>query len=450
MTNLPAAAEPRHTRGGAGGARPDRAARRSGQWVKYPARVVFDADSYAPADTRVYGKINALAQRGLATASMENIASYLGISKSGAERAARRLSRPAPTDGVTELFTRRRTHKVTGTGQTADRWCRTVAPGEAYLWAPVLAADTLSGTLHRLYLALRHAHIHGHHPTLAELARVLRHHGGARAGQPLADESISRLLDDLEATGWITIGRRGGYRGRHLITVHDHPIHPTGPTPTPHTDDGSGPDLAAGSLASKEDQHSPDDDAQAGGPIRRRRTTGSTAVDNSPPRAAASALPAAYTGPGLQLSPRVTDVLAPVRHLLPDIRPYVLRRIAHEIGRQLDAGTTPERLRTRLTHRYATTDPVRDPGRWILGAGLPRHGCGLPHCESGTLLTPWAPPAPCHVCREPGARPPDGAPDRPPPDQPAPGSPATADPRPPDPTTWCTCPDCHPPAAPAA
>lgn len=143
-----------------------------------------------------------------------------------------------------------------------------------------------------------------------------------------------------------------------------------------------------------------------------------------------------YTGPGLQLAPRVVDVLDPVRHLLPGIRPYLLRRIAAEIGRQLDTGTTTvDRLRTRLTHRYATTTPVRDAGRWILGAGLPRHGCQLPYCESGVLLTPWAPPQPCHVCGEPGAQPPSGTP----PDRHPPARPRTA--------TWCTCPDCRPPAA---
>jgi hypothetical protein len=77
----------------------------------------------------------------------------------------------------------------------------------------------------------------------------------------------------------------------------------------------------------------------------------------------------------------------------------VLRRIAHEIGRQLAAGTGAERLTARLTSRWASTEAPRggDVGRWILGAGLVRRGCGLEACESGTT---WHTGQPCPVCHD--------------------------------------------------
>ncbi|MEW2636436.1 hypothetical protein AB0903_33570 [Streptomyces sp. NPDC048389] len=400
------AAEPRHSSGGAGGAR-------RGQWVKYPLRVVTDAEAYAPGDTNFYGKVKALSKGRRATASMEKMAGYLDWSKSTGERAGRRLGRPAPTDGVVELFTKRNTHKITGTGQTAERWCRDLDKGEPFVWGPVLAADTLRGLLHRLYLGLRYATVIKHHqPTLAELAQLLRHHGGKRAGQPLAEASVSRLLDELEALGWITVDRRAGYRGRHAITVHDHPVHPVDePEPTPDPGDGSGPDLGDGSLAYKEDQGLNDlEKTRAGGSIRRRRDTGSRAVDTFGNPIA----PPPYTGPQLTLSPRIWHVLEPVRHLLPGISPYLMRRIAREIGHQLDTYATPQRLRARLTARTASAmaDDIRDPGRWLLGAALPRWGCGLADCETGVL---WTTGHHCHVCADIRADRRTGHPPHPPP-----------------------------------
>lgn len=106
-----------------------------------------------------------------------------------------------------------------------------------------------------------------------------------------------------------------------------------------------------------------------------------------------------YTGPELQLSPRVWAVLEPVRYLLPAISPYLLRRAAREIGRQLDTYADIERLcaRVRARHNTVTGGEIRDPGAWLLGAALPRHGCGLHECEGGVL---WTTGRRCLVCDE--------------------------------------------------
>lgn len=390
MTSLPAAA-PRQDTGPVVGD----GDRRYGQRVRYPMRIV--TGEYEDVDTSVYGKVAALAQRGRSTASVRLIAEYAGISKSAAERALGRLTKPGGRDQVTEILVRRRTHAITGTGQTAERWCRPVnALREAWVWAPVLAADTLRPRLHRLYLALRYAEKTRRIPTLAELGELLRHRSGPRARQPLHEGTVSRLLRALEAAGWISVGRRAGYRGRHSITTHDHPIHEP---LTPCTDDGSGPDLGDGSLATKEDQGLDDcEKGPAGGPFRRRRETGSRAVDN-PGDTPSQGKVRPYSGPELQLSPRVSLVLGPVRHLLPGIRPYLLRRAAREIGRQLDTYATPERLYARLQARSNAVlcADIRDPGAWLLGAALPCHGCGLDDCESGRL---WSTGRACEVCAD--------------------------------------------------
>ncbi|MFE7966157.1 hypothetical protein ACFU0X_24495 [Streptomyces cellulosae] len=406
MTALPAASvEPRRTRGGAGGAG-------RGQWVKYPLRVVIDAEAYAPSDTNFYGKVKALSKGRRATASMEKITGYLGQSKSTGERAARRLGAPAPTDGVQELFTKRKTHKVTGTGQTAERWCRDLERGEPYVWGPVRAADSLTGNEHRLYLGLRYATVvKGHQPTLGELAQLLRHHGGKHAGRPLAEASVARLLDRLAALGWISLDKRAGYRGRHLITVHDDPVQSVAePEATPDPGDGSGPDLADGSPAYKEDQQLNDSrNTQERGAFRRRRDDRkwvAEPVDNLPPASVAPdtfrSRPArpAYTGPQMTLSPRVWAVLAPVRDLLSDVSPYLVRRIAREIGRQLDTGIWADDIRDQLQRMRAwtPTEELTDPGRWLIGAVLPvRSRCGRTGCHWGYLAYTGTP---CKACAE--------------------------------------------------
>lgn len=388
---------------------------RQRQRVRYPLRIV--TGPYADVDTNVYGKVAALSQRGRGTASVEKIASFLGLGVSSVKKALGRLSREAGDDLVAEVLVRRRTHPVSGTGQTAERWVRPVDErGEAWVWAPVLAADTLRPRLHRLYLALRYAERTRHQATLAELGQLLHHRGGERAGQPLHETTVSRLVDELAAAGWISVDRRGGYRGRHLIVTHDHPLRPaTAPAPTPCTEGPSGPDLEGPSPAYKEDLELTDPEkAHERLPSRRRRDTGSRAVDN-PGRDTASP---PYTGPGLQLPPRVWAVLAPVRHLLPGASPYLLRRAAREIAAQLDTYATVERLYARLTARSAgvMTEEIRDPGAWLLAAVRPRRECSLADCEDGVM---WLTGKRCGVCDELRADRRTGHPPHPGPERPA-------------------------------
>lgn len=409
MTRPPAAsaAEPRHDRrGGAGGVG-------RGQWVRYPLRVVVDTVAYADADTKIYGKVKALSKNRPCEASVAKLAQFTGLSESAMEKGLRRLSRPAPTDGVTEATRRQRSHKGTGTGRTNERTTRALEEGERYIDAPVRAADTLRGTLHRLYLLLRYTTRVEHRDlTLAEIGQALRHHGGKHAGEPLHEGTAAHLLDELEGAGWITQDKRAGYRGRHQITVHDDPVHlvdqpddtPTPPaTPAPSTPDaeyGAGPDLECGAPAYKEDQELTDVEnnpptAVLG--IRRRRPTGGgarDAVDTFGRRAGLDLTPAAWR--------TVWSVLDPVRHELGPLTGWEWERLVHDVLRRL-ADETPERLRDRVQRRYTvmrTDDPDQPPAiegfaRWLIGAALVRRGCENPDCETGTL---WSAGISCPAC----------------------------------------------------
>lgn len=413
MTHQPArAAEPRHSCGGAGGAA-------RGQWVRYPLRIVLDCEAYADADTKVYGKVKALSRGRRCEAAVEKIAAFVGLALSTVEKALSRLSRPAPSDGVIELYRRQRSHAVTGNGRTNERWCRDLEAGERYVSAPVLAADTLRGTTHRLYLLLRYAEVvEKRQLTLAEMGQALRHRSGGRKGQALAEAVVSRLLDELAGLGWIALDRRAGYRGRHLVTVHDHPVRPVDEEAvTPDAEGGAAPDLEGGALAYKEDHESLNDlekSATAGGAFRRRRDDRKwvaapvdTAGNGSP---VASVAPAtfrpraerpAYGGPPLGISVRVWAVLEPVRDLLPAAGDYAVRRAAREIGAQLDSGVLAEDIRDQV-QRLRTWTPsrdIRDPGRWLIGAVLPvRPGrCGTADCVHG--IQRWT-GLPCKACEE--------------------------------------------------
>ncbi|WP_168713539.1 hypothetical protein [Streptomyces sp. A0642] len=362
-------------------------------------------------------------------AEVATIAQYLGLSKTAVERALTQLN-TAGTDGIAEVITVRHTSRD-GEGESAERWVRTMDEDELFVWLPARAATSLPPRQLRLYAVIAYAQIRRMPLSLAELRDVVRHQYGDSAGEPLGERQVMRLLDELEDSGWITIHRRQGPRGRHAYEAHLRPLHPVlddvdeepaapaaaaaPASATPDIHDGSAPRTADGSPS--RDDHRTDRplmSAGVGGGIRRRRDAGSYGPAPADNPAGPTFRPAghgekrsnnsgatnpAYTGPGLQLSPRVWSVLEPVRHELPTIRPYVLRRIAHEIGRQLQAGAGAERLTARLTTRYASTDDPRrgDVGRWILGAGLVRRGCGLESCESGTT---WHTGERCPVCHD--------------------------------------------------
>ncbi|MET7648343.1 hypothetical protein ABZS83_32925 [Streptomyces sp. NPDC005426] len=435
-SGLLAAAEPRRIRGGAGGVRFNRPRRRSEQTVWIP-EALYRGNDFNDEAVAVYIKVAALdARRSYpgarrdqdpCTAGVEELAEMLGMSPSAVERGLTHLNRPGPNGAEPWLFTKQRTHRG-GDGQSAKRYARLVPRDQGALEIPVRVAEALTPRRLRAYLHLTRATAKGLPVTAAELAGELFHHAGESAGKPLSEKTGLRLLDDLEAAGWLTLGRRAGQRGRHAVTVNTSPLHPvTEPAPdalfpasellgpsAADNHDGVGPADHDGSLASKEDTSLTPDRRAGNLSIRRRRDTGSygpAPVDNSAGTTFRSAghgekrsnnggaADSGYTGPGLQLSPRVWCVLEPVRHELPTIRPYVLRRIAHEIGRQLQAGAGAERLTARLTTRYASTEAPRrgDVGRWILGSGLVRRGCGLESCESGTT---WHTGERCPVCHD--------------------------------------------------
>ncbi|MGW6292433.1 hypothetical protein [Streptomyces sp. NPDC055058] len=402
------------------------------QRVRVPLRVIVG--SYSDATVSVYVKIAALDRRTTGCeAGVTYLTGLLGLARSTIERALTELMRPDPGDDVVELTSRRRT-RPGGNGWTAVRRVRaTDYRREQGAWVPSRAAESLSPRQLRAYAALSYATATGTPITLPELARVLRHRSGAKAGLALATRSVRRILRDLEQLGWISVEHRAGYRGRNVYTVHDAP---SCPVLTADTGEGSGEDLGEGSLAYKE--HPPTDSPEeppAGGSIRRRRTTGSSAADLVPLPAAFARAPQA---PTVLFAPRiwqqVRHVLEPVQDLTGRLSPWVAGALTTEIARQLDEGQDAARLRARLEFRYASTREIRDPGRWLLGPGIVRRGCGLVACESGRI---WHTGQRCQVCADLAA---DGQ--RPPARPPGPRRPGY--PRPPG--RWHECEACRAPA----
>lgn len=419
MTRLPApAAEPRHNCGGAGGAgRAETLPPWHGQKVKLAKRV-WGCGHYSHGAVRYAAQLIALDQRGRrCRAKVATIAGYMGDGKRTAERHLAELHAPGP-DGTPEMEVIRHTAGG-GTGESAERRMRPVERGEHFAYVPVGAAKTLRPVLFVLYCALAYAEATSTPVTAAELAALLG----------VTERSARRLVNELQALGWITVDRRSGRQGRHEITVHDHPLHPVPDPPEVHSDGGSGADTDGGSLAIKEDTSLTDArSTEARGSFRRRRddrkwvpapvdTAGNT---SDVPAALRSAVrppePPVYAGPALTLHPRVWHVLAPVADLLPACTVFAVRRIAREIGRQLDTGIWPEDIRDQLTRMRAwtPTEDIHDPGRWLLGAVLPvRPGpCGMPDCHYGfTRYTGQ----PCKTCadtprgRRPRGRPPHTA-----------------------------------------
>jgi len=379
--------------------------------VRVPLRIVVGAQ-YRDSALSVYIKVAALAMRtDGCTAKVAVIAEYLGLSKSEAERGLRDLANPDEVDGLVEVVTTRRTLPG-GRGQSAHRTVRRAAEDEHFVWIPVRAADALSPRLLRLYALIAYAAVRTVPLSVGDLGAMLYHHSGKSAGTHLGERQAARLLEELGATGWATVHHREGLQGRHAYEAHRSPLQAVQLEDlAPDIHDGSGADASDGSLTSREDPRTdrPVTRTGVGGGIRRRRPTGSKPtppVDNSvslPLRRAGHDEKRSNTsGPGIgeaggHLTRRSWQVLEPVHHLLPGLSAWVLRRIDAEIGRQLAHGAGTERLTARLTARYASTETPRDPGRWILGAGLVRRGCHQPSCEGGTL---WHTGQPCLVCFE--------------------------------------------------
>jgi hypothetical protein len=405
VTRLPApAAEPRHSRGGAGSAaRAETVPAWYRQKVKVPKRV-WGSGSYSPGAVAYHAQITALAQRpDGCRASVATLAGYMGDAKRTAERYLAELAAPG-LDGIPELTSIRRTGSD-GDGETAERRTRSLARGEHFAYVSVLAVKTLRHPLFVLYCALAYAVATRTPVTAAELAELLG----------VTERSARRMTGELEGLGWITVHRRAGVHGRHLYEVHDQPLHPVPDDPTPpDTDGGSGAARGGGSLAIKEDPELTDErSTHRRGSFRRRRDDGKwvpptvDTVGNGQPDVPPAlqgrmrpCAPPAYAGPQLTLSPRVWSVLTPVRDLLPGISVFAVRRIAREIGRQLDDGIWPEEIRDQLQRLRAWTPDgdIRDPGRWLLGAVLPvRSRCGSPGCHWGFLAYTGMP---CKACAE--------------------------------------------------
>lgn len=409
-------AEPRHTGGGAGGAARGDEPSWYRQKVKIPRRL-WDGGRYSPGAVAYWAQITALGHReDGCRASVARLAEYLGDAKRTAERCLAELAAPGP-EGDPELTTVRRTASD-GDGETAERRTRAVTRAEQFALVPILAAKVLRRPLFVLYCALAYAVATRTPVTAAELAALL----------VVTERSARRMTDELEALGWITVHRRAGAHGRHEYDVHDTPLRLVDePEPRPDTDGGSGAHGAGGSLATKEDAGLTDvEKTGVGGSSAVGEVTVSSGppVDNSPSDSvtsvpagsavasvAATFRPAprtpvrpaerpAYAGPQLTLSPRVSAVLAPVADLLADVRPFVMRRIGLEIGRQLDAGIWADDIRDQLTRLRAWTpaEDLRDPGRWLLGAALPaRSRCERTDCYWGFEHHTGAP---CKACAE--------------------------------------------------
>ncbi|MCZ4611845.1 hypothetical protein O3S80_50490 [Streptomyces sp. Lzd4kr] len=413
--------------------RPRKRMRRSEQTVEVPERV-YRGPHYSDAFKKAWCKMAALDTDGNiehCNASVANMAAYTGLSKSSFERALTEGRRPGPDGGAPEFTTRRMTHRG-GLGRTAIREVRGVAYGERFVTVPVWIVDAAEPRELAAVLLVAHAEKDGHPLTAEELAGELFHHHGKSKGEPVSERTARRVIDACEAGGFLNVDRRGGYRGRHVLTVRDIPLEavpdapapppasepvPTGSAPCPDNHDGSGPDNGDGSLAIKEDSEvCTDGSTHRRGSFRRRRDDRKWVgppVDNSRPGSVASVAPAtfrpavrpperpAYAGPPLTLHPRVWAVLDPVADLLPAVSDFTVRRIAREIGRQLDTGVLAEDIRDQLSmlRRWTMREDIRDPAAWILGAGLRIRPswCGTADCVRGYQRYTGTP---CKACAE--------------------------------------------------
>lgn len=419
------------------------------QRVKVPWRLVESA-GYEDVTLAVYVKVKAL-QRPLegCEARVETIAGYLGLSAASVARGTRQLTRPAPGDDVVEMKSRRRTMPG-GRGTSATRWTRPITRTEPFVWIPVAAAEQLTPRQLRAYAVIAYAQARGTALTLPELAGFLRHHSGKKAGQTVSTTATAGIVDVLEASRWITVGRRTGHQGRHRFTAHTLP-----PAARPHGADGeaeeavdspehtegrdegarassqdgerSGPQVDERSLAYREsprtdsledagESFSPavgevqieevvENPPLASAPDVADRDTlalradANTTPTHEPPQRRTGPTLRTYDGPELTLSTRTWAVLEPVRSLMRRCNIWEQRRVAREAGCQLDQGMDAERLRRRLERRFAAASPseIRRPGGWLLAVALPRWGCGHLDCEEGVL---WSTGRRCVVCED--------------------------------------------------
>ncbi|MET7604915.1 hypothetical protein ABZS96_20790 [Streptomyces avermitilis] len=395
---------------------------------------LVESAHYADVALTVYMKIKALGQRPEGcTAGTAVLASYLGLSRSSVERGIAQLRRPGP-DGVIELPFNQRRSLPGGSGTTARRRVRPMWRDERFIWLPVAACEDLSPRELRAFAVLCFAQAQRIPLTEGELAGHLHHHSGARAGTALSVAAAGKVVDALESTGWITVLRRAGVRGRHQFIAHDVPPAPqTSPPSTAaeadsassQPDEGSGVAPGEGSLATREDQRTdrPDDERRPDSPAvgEVQVVKGASPVDNSGSRPAedggieedlalragakralsqdGQATRARYDGPALTLHPRIVEVLEPVQPLYRRANTFMQRRIAREVGRQLDHGCDVLRLRQRLTARFASVlmSDIKDPARWLMGVALPRWGCGHQACESGVM---WPSGEACAACSD--------------------------------------------------
>ncbi|MFJ4687078.1 helix-turn-helix domain-containing protein [Streptomyces sp. NPDC088789] len=359
-------------------------------------RRVWGSGRYSPGAVAWHAQITALQARpDHCRAAVARLAGWMGDSKRSGERYLAELSAPGP-DGIPELTTIRHTDAA-GDGETAERFTRGLTRAEHYAYVPVLAAKTLRHPLFVLYCAIAYATATRTPVTAAELAALLQ----------VAESTARRMTTELERLGWITVHRRTGAHGRHTYETHDRPLHPVPDDPAPpRTDGGSGACTDGGSLAIKEDPGLTDSGELPPTPvlgIRRRRPTATSARERA-------AVDAFGRRRGLDLTPGawhlVHRVLAPVRHMLDTLTGWEWERLVGDVLARLHAGDTPERLHDRLERRYARmhtgpADTGDDPGRirsgarWLLGAGLVRHGCEDPDCETGTR---WSTGTDCPVC----------------------------------------------------
>ncbi|WP_229898530.1 hypothetical protein [Streptomyces finlayi] len=399
----------------------------------------------------MYVKVKALGLRPEGCqARTATLARYLGVATATAGRGLTALSRPAG-DGVVELRTERRTLPG-GRGLSALRTTRPLRRNEPYVWLPVAAAEDLTARQLRAYALIAYAQVRGALLTESQLAGSLRHHSGRRAGMPLSTTAAGLIVDALAVSRWVTVDRRAEARGCHRLIAHDL-VARLAPSSEADQDLSSGTALGileqedssqageqSGSQAGEQslaNRESPRTDSleneraapssavgevpvvtearpgenrdelmsasvlgSGGLALRADGTKSAPAEVDTHPRRSLAENTGRYTGPQLSLSAQVYGVLEPVHWLLAKVdNVFVSRQIAREVGRQLRDGTLPERLHHRLTVRLRGTmiEEIRDPGRWILGAALPRWGCGLHDCESGVL---WMTGTACEVCAE--------------------------------------------------